>query len=44
MIQKVDLEVGKVLSEQQYNELKEAGIEFEAGMGGETIKDPFLKA
>ena len=32
------LEVGKVLTEQQYSELKEAGIEFEAGMGGETIK------
>ena len=33
------LEIGKVLTEQQYNELKEAGIAFEAGMGGEIVKD-----
>ena len=33
------LEVGRVISEQQYQELKEQGIEFEAGMGGQTIKE-----
>jgi DNA-directed RNA polymerase subunit beta' len=33
------LEVGRVISEQQYFELKEAGVEFEAGMGGTTIKE-----
>ena len=33
------LEVGRILTEQQYIELKEAGAEFEAGMGGEVIKD-----
>ncbi|PIP92703.1 MAG: DNA-directed RNA polymerase subunit beta' [Bdellovibrio sp. CG12_big_fil_rev_8_21_14_0_65_39_13] len=32
------LKVGTVISEQQYNELKEQGIEFEASMGGETVK------
>ncbi|MCO4792673.1 MAG: DNA-directed RNA polymerase subunit beta', partial [Bacteriovoracaceae bacterium] len=33
------LEVGRVITEQQYHELKEQGIEFEAGMGGEVIKE-----
>ena len=37
------LEVGRVISEQQYAELKEQGIEFEAGMGGSTIKDLLRK-
>ncbi len=37
------LEVGRVISEQQYSELKEQGIEFEAGMGGSTIKDLLRK-
>jgi len=37
------LEVGKVISEQQYQELKEQGIEFEAGMGGQTIKELLKK-
>ncbi|MAE58257.1 MAG: DNA-directed RNA polymerase subunit beta' [Halobacteriovorax sp.] len=32
------LEVGRVISEQQYYDLKEQGVEFEAGMGGEVIK------
>ena len=32
------LKVGKVISEQQYDELKAKGVEFEAGMGGEVIK------
>ena len=32
------LKVGQVLSEQQYFELKEQGIEFKAGMGGEIVK------
>jgi len=32
------LEVGRVISEQQFFELKEAGVDFEAGMGGDTIK------
>ena len=32
------LKVGQVISEQQYGELKEQGVEFEAGMGGEVVK------
>ncbi|MBT3584296.1 MAG: DNA-directed RNA polymerase subunit beta' [Halobacteriovoraceae bacterium] len=32
------LQIGRVISEQQYQELKEQGIEFDAGMGGDTIK------
>ena len=37
------LEVGRVITEQQYNELKEQGIKFEAGMGGNTIKEMLSK-
>ena len=37
------LKVGQVISEQQYFELKEQGIEFEAGMGGEVVKDLLRK-
>ncbi len=37
------LEIGRVISEQQYQELKEQNIEFEAGMGGQTIKDLLRK-
>ena len=37
------LDVGRVISEQQYGELKEQGIEFEAGMGGEVVKDMLRK-
>ncbi|ATH09319.1 DNA-directed RNA polymerase subunit beta' [Halobacteriovorax marinus] len=37
------LEVGRVITEQQYYELKEQGIEFEAGMGGEIVKDMLRK-
>ncbi len=33
------LDIGRVISEQQYDELKEQGIKFEAGMGGTTIKE-----
>ncbi|TNF25003.1 MAG: DNA-directed RNA polymerase subunit beta' [Deltaproteobacteria bacterium] len=33
------LEVGRVITEQQYFDLKEQGIEFEAGMGGEVVKE-----
>jgi DNA-directed RNA polymerase subunit beta' len=33
------LSVGQVITEQQYFDLKEQGIEFEAGMGGEIVKD-----
>ena len=32
------LQVGQVLTEQQYYELKEQGVEFDAGMGGEIVK------
>ena len=32
------LEVGRVISEQQYFELKEAGVDFEAGMGEQPLK------
>ena len=37
------LEVGMVITEQQYNELKEGGIDFKAGMGGEVVKDLLKK-
>ncbi|OFZ75886.1 MAG: DNA-directed RNA polymerase subunit beta', partial [Bdellovibrionales bacterium RIFOXYC2_FULL_39_8] len=37
------LEIGRIVTEQQYNEMKEAKIEFEAGMGGEVIKDLLKK-
>ena len=37
------LKVGQVITEQQYWELKEQGIEFEAGMGGEVVKDMLRK-
>lgn len=37
------LEVGRVITEQQYQELKEQGVEFEAGMGGQTIKELLRK-
>lgn len=33
------LAIGEILSEQKYVELKDAGIDFEAGMGGEVIKN-----
>jgi DNA-directed RNA polymerase subunit beta' len=32
------LNIGEILSEQKYAELKEAGVDFSAGMGGETVK------
>lgn len=37
------LDIGRVISEQQYQELKEQGVNFEAGMGGETIKEILRK-
>ena len=37
------LQIGQVITEQQYLELKEQGVEFEAGMGGDTIKDLLRK-
>ena len=37
------LDVGKVISEQQYHELKESGAEFTAGMGGVNIKKMLAK-
>ena len=37
------LEVGMIISEQQYNELKQGGIDFKAGMGGEIVKDMLKK-
>ena len=37
------LRVGQIISEKQYSELKEQGIEFEAGMGGEIIKSLLRK-
>jgi DNA-directed RNA polymerase subunit beta' len=33
------LAVGSILTEQKFHELKAAGIEFRAGMGGETVKE-----
>ena len=38
------LKVGQVITEQQYFELKEQGVEFEAGMGGEVVKDLLKKS
>ena len=32
------LEVGRVITEQQYQELKESGVDFEANMGGDVIR------
>jgi DNA-directed RNA polymerase subunit beta' len=37
------LNVGRVITEQQFHELKEQGIEFEAGMGGEIVKEMLRK-
>jgi DNA-directed RNA polymerase, beta'' subunit/160 kD subunit len=37
------LKIGQVITDQQRHELKAAGIEFEAGMGGEVIKDLLRK-
>ena len=37
------LEVGRVISEQQYFELKEQGVDFKAGMGGEVVKEILRK-
>ncbi|MBF0359673.1 MAG: DNA-directed RNA polymerase subunit beta' [Oligoflexia bacterium] len=37
------LQVGQVITEQQYFELKEAGVEFDAGMGGEVVKELLRK-
>ena len=37
------LEVGRVISEQQYNDLKEQGVDFEASMGGETVYELLKK-
>src|SRR3989339_919305 len=37
------LDIGKVISEQQYHELKESGSEFTAGMGGVNIKKMLAK-
>lgn len=41
--QEAGLDVGKVIAEQTYFELKEKGVEFEAGMGGECIKELLRK-
>ncbi|MCY4643759.1 MAG: DNA-directed RNA polymerase subunit beta' [Bacteriovoracales bacterium] len=37
------LDIGTVITEQQYTELKEGGITFKAGMGGEVVKDLLKK-
>ena len=37
------LELGMVITEQQYNELKEGGVDFKAGMGGEVVQDLLKK-
>ncbi|MBF0316173.1 MAG: DNA-directed RNA polymerase subunit beta' [Oligoflexia bacterium] len=37
------LQVGQVITEQNYIELKEAKVEFEAGMGGEVVKELLKK-
>lgn len=37
------LKMGQVVTEQQFFELKEQGVDFEAGMGGEVVKDLLRK-
>ena len=37
------LDIGTIITEQQYSELKEGGIDFKAGMGGEIVKDLLKK-
>ncbi|OUR94028.1 DNA-directed RNA polymerase subunit beta' [Halobacteriovorax marinus] len=37
------LDIGRVITESQYYELKEQSIDFEAGMGGEIVKDMLRK-
>ena len=37
------LQIGQVINEQQYFELKEQNVDFEAGMGGEVVKDLLRK-
>lgn len=37
------LDIGSIVSEQKYYDLKDARVEFEAGMGGEIIKDLLRK-
>jgi DNA-directed RNA polymerase subunit beta' len=37
------LEVGQVITESTYHELKQAGIDFKAGMGGEVVKELLRK-
>jgi len=41
--EKGGLGVGTVITELQFRELKEAGIDFKAGMGGETVKEILRK-
>ncbi len=38
------LKIGTVISEKRYVELKEANIEFEAGMGGDTVREMLRKS
>jgi DNA-directed RNA polymerase subunit beta' len=37
------LNLGTILTETKYHELKEAGVDFKAGMGGEIVKDLLSK-
>jgi DNA-directed RNA polymerase subunit beta' len=37
------LEVGSILTEQKFHELKSASVDFKAGMGGEIVKDLLSK-
>ena len=37
------LDIGRVITEPQYQELKDSGVDFEAGMGGVVIKDLLRK-
>ena len=37
------LNIGRVITEQQYHELKDSGVDFEAGMGGSIIKNLLKK-
>jgi DNA-directed RNA polymerase subunit beta' len=37
------LDIGRVITEQQYHELKDQKVDFSAGMGGETVKDLLRK-
>ena len=44
MDKKVVLKLEQIISEAKYFELKEQGVEFKAGMGGEVVKELLRKS